>query len=586
MSSERFRQVVLNKEIAFPTITLGEITDKSKGSLLLNLIAFVHTLWFVMQCGARVHRQLAFTELEFVTLSLIPLHAYIYRIWWHKPSLVHEPIKIITIENVVQQTFGPGLQGDASEFFEVLAKAPMFLSSKIHDFFCRSDTFRKNVWDEAARHLKESRTDLFKFFKGLWTTGPREFLPIFGSFIVVISLLFITLSIPFLLTFLCALSFILSIVRLDSEPSLVNHGLIGRIVFAFSIIRHGLTGFLDRPVSTSRSGFLFTIFIVFPMVFILVLVGTPFLFILIFFATFSEINDGLSGVFNYILEISKKTIQAMLAILQNPCENGPLKFISIPMFLISFLLFLSLAPFVLATALILSFTNTEDDDFDSETYPAKAIFVARSLLIHYANDGQGLLDGILKDSKESDFAILYHISFPLIFLVSFCLFVLISLFDFLCIISPIGNIVTLLIYFVIILPIYIVITLVTASIFYIEPTEADHYSQIIVFAFGIIFGGLQCLGWDFRFPIHSILHMSWRITCLAIAVILVIASLVYPLLINHHNRFSQVAIAVLASVYMLARLSLIPQASVLLRTQPPSAFITVGWTKYIPHIGL
>jgi len=61
--------------------------------------------------------------------------------------------------------------------------------------------------------------------------------------------------------------------------------------------------------------------------------------------------------------------------------------------------------------------------------------------------------------------------------------------------------------------------------FYTTITTSDHWSHMIIFAlFGVIFGGLHCIGWNFKFPIHSE-QTIWRATFLAITIIpLIIAS--------------------------------------------------------------
>jgi len=41
---------------------------------------------------------------------------------------------------------------------------------------------------------------------------------------------------------------------------------------------------------------------------------------------------------------------------------------------------------------------------------------------------------------------------------------------------------------------------------------------------------------------------------------------------------------ILLFAYVLTRLSLIAQALALLRNQPSSAFVTVDWTEYVPHL--
>ena len=55
--------------------------------------------------------------------------------------------------------------------------------------------------------------------------------------------------------------------------------------------------------------------------------------------------------------------------------------------------------------------------------------------------------------------------------------------------------------------------------FYAPSTQSDRWTRMLVFAlFGVIFGGLHCIGWNFKFPTHSE-QTLWRSTSLAIAAI-------------------------------------------------------------------
>ena len=129
--------------------------------------------------------------------------------------------------------------------------------------------------------------------------------------------------------------------------------------------------------------------------------------------------------------------------------------------------------------------------------------------------------------------------------------------------------------------------------FYAPTTNSDKYSRMVVFAvFGVIFGGLHCIGWNFTYPTPFEQHL-WRATSLAITVIpLAVAPIDYILdnfeLTEGFGRVLRLVLdlimTILLFVYVPARLSLIAQALALLRTQPETAFLAVDWTQYIPHI--
>jgi hypothetical protein len=135
--------------------------------------------------------------------------------------------------------------------------------------------------------------------------------------------------------------------------------------------------------------------------------------------------------------------------------------------------------------------------------------------------------------------------------------------------------------------------------FYAPITQSDRWSRMVVFAlFGVIFGGLHCVGWSFEFPTHTE-QTLWRSTSLAITAIpLIVAPIDFLLAtrlrsrdIKSCGRLERVAfltldliMTILLFIYVPARLSLIAQALALLRSQPPSALTAVVWTKYLPHL--
>ena len=129
--------------------------------------------------------------------------------------------------------------------------------------------------------------------------------------------------------------------------------------------------------------------------------------------------------------------------------------------------------------------------------------------------------------------------------------------------------------------------------FYAPSTKSDKYSRMVVFAFfGVIFGGLHCIGWIFTYPTTSERNL-WRASSLAITAIpFIVAPIDYILESFELNKgFGRVVrlvldlvMTILLFIYVPARLSLIAQALALLRNQPQTAFLAIDWTTYIPHI--
>jgi len=129
--------------------------------------------------------------------------------------------------------------------------------------------------------------------------------------------------------------------------------------------------------------------------------------------------------------------------------------------------------------------------------------------------------------------------------------------------------------------------------FYSPTTKSDKYSRMVVFAlFGVIFGGLHCIGWNFTYPTAFEQHL-WRASSLAITVIpLIVAPIDY---IPENYKFDKgflkvirftldLIMTILLFIYVPARLTLIGQAFALLRKQPQDAFLAVDWNQYIPHL--
>jgi hypothetical protein len=136
------------------------------------------------------------------------------------------------------------------------------------------------------------------------------------------------------------------------------------------------------------------------------------------------------------------------------------------------------------------------------------------------------------------------------------------------------------------------------------PTTGDVVPGVVFATFGAIFGGIHLIGWNFTYP-TLIEQMVWRVSALLITVIPS-----YLIFCEHLARYSWgfephtpeaqqleirgfgpklvlflVLIALfLIIVYVFARLTLVVQSFVLMRKQPASAFCSVDWTLFFPHL--
>ena len=97
---ERFSELLTAGKIAFPTVTVAEIEDRSKADGFSKTIAMGQTLWFVTQCLARTAQHIDLTLVELLTLSLAVLNGVMYFLWWHKPLDVRCPIRVDLLDDL------------------------------------------------------------------------------------------------------------------------------------------------------------------------------------------------------------------------------------------------------------------------------------------------------------------------------------------------------------------------------------------------------------------------------------------------------------------------------------------------------
>ena len=83
-----------NGAIEIPTITEGEIRDKSKGDDIAKAITLVQTLWFAIQAANRIAQGFTVTELELTTLGHVVLNVFICWCWWKKPLNVDHSVDL------------------------------------------------------------------------------------------------------------------------------------------------------------------------------------------------------------------------------------------------------------------------------------------------------------------------------------------------------------------------------------------------------------------------------------------------------------------------------------------------------------
>ncbi|THU93044.1 hypothetical protein K435DRAFT_670972, partial [Dendrothele bispora CBS 962.96] len=117
----------------------------------------------------------------------------------------------------------------------------------------------------------------------------------------------------------------------------------------------------------------------------------------------------------------------------------------------------------------------------------------------------------------------------------------------------------------------------------------------IVISLFFVFGGIHCAPWNSTFPTHME-QLLWRVSAVTVTAFpLALFSLgrVLAFLEDYTLRRAIkliygviviIAIFLLALTYICARITFIVIAFTELRALPPSAYQTVDWSRFIPHI--
>ncbi|KAK7019390.1 hypothetical protein VNI00_018103 [Paramarasmius palmivorus] len=121
----------------------------------------------------------------------------------------------------------------------------------------------------------------------------------------------------------------------------------------------------------------------------------------------------------------------------------------------------------------------------------------------------------------------------------------------------------------------------------------DNASHLYITVYGIaaLFGAIHCIPWVFPFPTHTE-QLLWRISAMAVAVAPIAMGVLHGYMENLWDESSVllnatvvVLVIVLSLAYAVFRITLIVIAFTALRDLPSSAYQTVKWTTFIPHIG-
>jgi len=308
---------------------------------------------------------------------------------------------------------------------------------------------------------------------------------------------------------------------------------------------------------------------------------------------------------SYILSKFGNSVGDYLAVIRDVFRervNGLVKFLIFllivpPLFLVVLVLLLIPLPFALCIVFLLNIPRTKlvaQQKLDhSKHIAAEIVLSLRRLLYKFTSSIARISEKWIREcfDSRSDSGLFVGWLFVIPILFVFLLvttILLLPFFTFLFLISFIFSAV-----FGIITASTVTPNSLHVPSFYSPTTKSDKYSRMVVFAiFGVIFGGLHCIGWNFTYPTAFEQHL-WRASSLAITAIPLIVAPIDYILENYEldKGFLKVVrlildliMTILLFIYVPARLTLIGQAFTLLRKQPQDAFLAVDWNQYIPHL--
>ncbi len=122
----------------------------------------------------------------------------------------------------------------------------------------------------------------------------------------------------------------------------------------------------------------------------------------------------------------------------------------------------------------------------------------------------------------------------------------------------------------------------------------NSYAACFGACFGALFGGVHCIEWtSSSFFESSLEHLLWKFSSLLVAIVPVIfVSQIFSISFMFRNRkyiiwiISCLRIApwIFIFIYICARVYLLVDMFLSLRSLPPGALEEIDWTRYIPHI--
>jgi hypothetical protein len=122
--------------------------------------------------------------------------------------------------------------------------------------------------------------------------------------------------------------------------------------------------------------------------------------------------------------------------------------------------------------------------------------------------------------------------------------------------------------------------------FYAGPVPSQSRDALLIaeILIAVIFGGIHCIAWSFSFPTR-VEQIFWRVSSIATISTPFLILVIFPADPDVPDIFQYLLLIFLSLVYIFSRLALLILSFISLRSLPPSAFYTVYWTNFIPHVG-
>lgn len=110
-------------------------------------------------------------------------------------------------------------------------------------------------------------------------------------------------------------------------------------------------------------------------------------------------------------------------------------------------------------------------------------------------------------------------------------------------------------------------------------------SFIVLALFAAVFGALHCLAWNLPFP-TSHEKLLWRISAISTTVLGPLMASIWWYWDEHRDNTSLYLIWAVGICYSIVRIMIIVLSFTALRALPDSAYQTISWSNYMPHLGI